>query len=119
MKIITWNIRGSGSVDKCRSIKRLLCRVNPDVVVLQEVKKDVANRKLIGSLWKSRFKQWVLLPAVGKAGGILVIWDVRSVRVIDNLIGDFLVSVLIEDETEKWWFTGVYGPNSYNSRGLF
>ena len=43
----------------------------------------------------------------------------RSVWVIDSLIGEFSVSVLIEDEREKWWFTGVYGPNSYNSRGLF
>ena len=61
----------------------------------------------------------MLLLAVGRVGEILVIWDVRSVRVIDSLIGDFSVSVLIEDEAEKWWFTGVYGPNSHNSRGLF
>ena len=119
MKIIKWNIRGSRSADKRRSIKRLLCRVNPDLVVLQEVKRAVADRQLIGSLWKSRFKEWVLLLGIGKSGGILVIWDVRSVRVIDSLIGDFSVSVLIEDEKEKWWFTGVYGPNSHSSRGLF
>ena len=118
MKIITWNIRGSGSADK-RSIKRLLCRVNPDLVVLQEVKREVADKQLIGSLWKSRFKEWVLLPTIGSAGGILVIWDVRSVRVIESLLGDFSVSVLIEEEEEKWWFTGVYGPSSYSSRGLF
>ena len=73
MKIITWNIRGNGSADKRRSIKRMLCRVNPDLDVLQEVKREAADRQLIGSLLKSRFKEWVLLPAVGRAGGILVI----------------------------------------------
>ena len=56
---------------------------------------------------------------MGRAGEILVIWDVRSVRVIDSLIGEFSVSVLIEDEREKWWFTWVYDPNLYNSKGLF
>ena len=44
-------------MDKRRSIKRLLCKVNPDMVVLQEVKREAANRHLIGSLWKSRFKE--------------------------------------------------------------
>ena len=61
----------------------------------------------------------MLLPTIGRAGGILVIWDVRSVRVVDSLIVDFTVSVQIEDENDKWWFTGVYGPSSYNGRGLF
>ena len=97
----------------------MICRVNPDLVILQEVKREVADRQLIGSLWRSRFKEWVLLPAIGRAGGILVIWDVRTVRVIDCLLGEFSVSVLIEDENEKWWFTGVYGPNSYRGRDLF
>ena len=102
MKIITWNIRGSGSADKLRSIKKLLCRVNLDLLVLQEVKREMADRYLIGSIWKSRFKEWVLLPAVRRAEGILVIWDVITVRVIDSLIGDFSVSIHIEDENEKW-----------------
>ena len=57
MKIISWNIKGSGFADKRRSIKRLLCRVNLDLVVLQEVKREVADRSLIGSIWKSRFKE--------------------------------------------------------------
>ena len=90
-------------MDKRRSIKRLLFRVNLDLVILQEVKREVANRQLIGSLWKSRFKEWLLLPAVGRAGEILVIWDVRTVRVIDSLLGEFSVSILIEDQLENWW----------------
>ena len=49
----------------------------------------------------------------------MVIWDVRSIRVIDSLIGDFTVSIHNKDKNEKWWFTGVYGPSSYNGRGLF
>ena len=57
IKMITWNIRGSGSSDKRRTIKRLIFRVNPDLVVLQEVKRRVADRRLIRSLWKSRFKE--------------------------------------------------------------
>ena len=73
----------------------------------------MADRQLIGSLWKSRFKEWVLLSAIGRVRGILVIWDVRTVQVIDSLLGDFSLSVLIDDDddNDKWWFTGVYGPN--------
>ncbi|PON63803.1 LOW QUALITY PROTEIN: hypothetical protein TorRG33x02_275130 [Trema orientale] len=49
MKILSWNIRGSGSSTK---------------------------RRVVRSFWGSRFKS-VLLPAVGKAGSILILWDVR------------------------------------------
>ena len=59
MKIITWNIRGSGSADKRRSIKRLLCRVNPDLVVLQEVKREVAYETVnLSPRHKHRVRLW-------------------------------------------------------------
>ena len=43
----------------------------------------------------------MLLSEVGRSGVILVMWDVRSVRVIDSLVGDFSVSILIKEELEK------------------
>ena len=37
-QILSWNIRGSGSAIKKRAIKRVICKLNPDLVVLQEVR---------------------------------------------------------------------------------
>ena len=40
MKIFSWNIRGSGSPSKRRAIREVFCKANPDIVVLQETKKE-------------------------------------------------------------------------------
>lgn len=85
MKILSWNIRGSRSPDKRSAIKALIGKETPDLVVLQEVKRESVNRGFIGSIWSSRFKEWILLPA----GGILVIWDSRRLKVSENLVGEF------------------------------
>ena len=63
MKIITWNVRGSGSYRKRRSIKEVICKEDPYLVVLQGVKKENVDRKFVGSVWKSIFKEWILLPS--------------------------------------------------------
>ena len=56
MKIMTWNVRGSGSYKK-RSIKQVIGREDPDIVALQEVKKEYVDRRFIGSVWRLRFKE--------------------------------------------------------------
>ena len=120
MKIFSWNTRGSGSSSKRRAIKKTICKVDPDIVVLQETKREEVNRLLVGSLWRSRFKKWIVLPAVGSAGGILIMWDVRRVKVLDSLLGDFTASILVASEgSNSWWFTGVYGPSKACFRDRF
>ena len=56
MKILSWNIRGSGSSTKRGAIKNAICKINPDLVVLQEVKRDLINHAFVASIWRLRFK---------------------------------------------------------------
>ena len=120
MKILTRNIRGSGSSCKRRAIKKVICKNNPDLVVLQEVKRELIDRAFVASIWTSRFKEWVVLPFIGRSGGIQIIWDVRSVKIKESLVGDFSNSVLVEDKIRgDWWFSGVYGPTKRNFRSDF
>ena len=120
MKILSWNIRDSRSSSKRRAIKETICKVNPDIVVLQEIKREEVSRNLVGSLWRSRFKEWLVLLAVGTAGGILLMWDVRRVNVKDSLLGEFSASILVELEASSgWWFSGVYGPSKACFRDRF
>ena len=61
-----------------------------------------------------------MLSAIGWSGGILVIWDVRSLKIKETLIGDFSVSVLVEEDSRgDWWFSGVYGPTKRKFRNDF
>ena len=72
----------------------------------------------MGSIWRSRFKEF--LPAIGSAGGKLIMWDVRRVTVNDTLVGEFSASVLVEmEDGRSWWFSGIYGPSKVVHRDRF
>ncbi|CAL8998321.1 unnamed protein product, partial [Prunus brigantina] len=71
MKIKSWNVRGLWSKRKRVVVKEQLLRVNPDIVILQETKKEVFDRRLAAGVWGSRFKEWVYAPSRGRSGGIV------------------------------------------------
>ena len=68
--------------------------------MLQEVKRELIDYAFVGSIWRSRFKDWVVLPSIGRSGGIVVLWDVRTVKIKEALVGEFSVSVLVEDKSK-------------------
>lgn len=47
MKVLSWNVQGFGGVEKRRKVKELIGRCDPDLVVLQETKKEVMHRNLV------------------------------------------------------------------------
>lgn len=48
-------------------IKDLLCKVEPNVVLLQETEKEKWDRN----------REWVELPSYGASSRIVIIWDCR------------------------------------------
>ena len=54
---------------KGEPLKKTICKINPDLVVLQEVKREEIDRAFVASIWRSRFKEWVVLPSIGRSGG--------------------------------------------------
>ncbi|RVW93866.1 Transposon TX1 uncharacterized 149 kDa protein [Vitis vinifera] len=120
MKIISWNVRGLGSRNKRRMIKDFLRSENPDVVMIQETKKENCDRRFVGSVWTVRNKDWVALPASGASGGILIIWDSKILSREEVVIGSFSVSVKFSlDGCGPLWISVVYGPNSPSLRKDF
>ena len=73
MKIVSWNTRGLGSRKKRRVVKDFLRLENPNVVMIQERKREVCDRRFVGSVWSVRNKEWVALPDCGASRGILII----------------------------------------------
>ncbi|KAL6334623.1 hypothetical protein AAG906_019476 [Vitis piasezkii] len=63
-KILSWNTRGLGSRKKRRTVRRFLSTQNPDVVMLQETKREIWDRRLVSSIWKGKSLDWVALPAL-------------------------------------------------------
>ncbi|RVW45741.1 hypothetical protein CK203_094977 [Vitis vinifera] len=120
MKIISWNVRGLGSSNKRRVIKDFLRLENPDVVMIQETKKEKCDKRLVGSVWTIRNKDWVILPACGASGGILFIWDSKKLYKEEVVLGSFSISVKFALEgCGPLWISAVYGPNSLSLRKDF
>ena len=73
MEIISWNTRGLGSKKKRRVVKDCLCHENPNVVMLQETKRESCDRRFVGSVCKVKNKEWATFLACGVSGGVTIL----------------------------------------------
>lgn len=51
MKIISWNVRGLGRVEKRKDVNNLVGEKGPSILCLQETKLAVCDEALCASLW--------------------------------------------------------------------
>ena len=72
------------------------------------------------SLGTGKFLGWEAMNAMGSVGGVLLVWDKRSLELIDKEVGSFSISCRFKniDNGFVWAFTGVYGPLSRDGRSL-
>jgi exonuclease III len=62
-KILTWNVRGLNEGKKRLRIKNLLQDWEVDNVCLQETKLFSLSRRLVRSLWRCNYVDWVYLDS--------------------------------------------------------
>jgi hypothetical protein len=64
---------------------------------------------------------WLFVGSNGASGGILLLWDRRSMEKINEALGLFMASCKFccVDTGFEWAFTRVHGPNADNNRSLF
>lgn len=55
------------------------------------------------SVWKVRNKEWVLLPAHGALGGVVIIWDALKFGCLKLILGYFSVTIKL-NSNEGWIF---------------
>jgi exonuclease III len=81
MKIISWNVRGLGGVEKKREVSNLVREKSPIILCLQETKLSVCNYIVCNSLWNDSFVDFSYYPSMGASGGLLTLWDSKEVEV--------------------------------------
>ncbi|RVW37825.1 hypothetical protein CK203_087878 [Vitis vinifera] len=85
---------------KRRTVRRFLSTQNPDVVMLQETKREIWDRRLVSSIWKGKSLDWVALPACGASGGIVILWDSVKFNCSEKVLGSFSVTVKLNSDEE-------------------
>ena len=120
LKILSLNVRGLRSSEKCRKIVHELNYLNCDVLLLQETHVSCKKQTLaFEKLWKG---QCFWSFGTGKSAGVAVLFSPNfSGKIIRFLIDSSgrILSLLIEFCNLKLNVVNVYSPNAPSDRKLF
>ena len=121
LKILSWNIRGANDISKRKIVKALLRSQRLDLFCLQETKIHSMSDGIVRSLGLGRFLEWIAMEPCGIVGGILVVWDKRSLELLDKEVGSLTVSCRFRNVEDGfvWVLFGVYGPLTKEGRTTF
>jgi hypothetical protein len=108
---MVWNVRGLNNPSRRSVVRAVVVELAPSIVCASESKLDSVSPYIVTESFGARYNQFISLPAVGTAGGIVLAWCSQDVRVLATRVDTFSVSVHIEMEGGvAWWLTTVYGP---------
>ena len=110
MILLSLNVRGVGGALKSASMHRLITKVNPDIIFLQEtlVAEDKARlfmHKFVPNCYMC------VVSLVGNSGGLLATWDPNKVTLDPTLCGGGILLSGVTLETQRVInLLNVYGP---------
>lgn len=118
MKVLSFNCKGLASSHKKSSLKRLVERIQPDVIFLQETMGDCASvQKALHSLLPGW--EFLAMDARGRSGGLAMGWHKARCRFI-NSWGCFSclgVDIYSQELNSSFCMINIYGP--YQERVVF
>ncbi|KAF8404148.1 hypothetical protein HHK36_009028 [Tetracentron sinense] len=54
MKIVLWNVRGSGREERRLEVRGLLRKFKPEIIAIQETKLEVMSDRIVSKVWDNR-----------------------------------------------------------------
>lgn len=99
-KIISWNVRGLGALERKAVVKRCRLKWKPSILILQETKLAKYNDVLISEVWGGREVCWEGKEAIGSAGGILFLWDPNCHEKLGVRKEGSSISILFKDKSD-------------------
>ena len=81
--ILIWNVRGLNRKSRRDGVRDMVLSTRPDLVCLQETKKEAISRRMVMSMLGSEFDKFIFLPAQGTRGDILLAWKGTECNVIN------------------------------------
>lgn len=120
MKIISWNVRGLGGLEKRKEVRALIQDNCPLIVCIQETKLHVCDGGFGVVLWGHQSVAFSFRPSIGASGGLLTAWDTSEVEVWSTVSLDY--SLLIHGQfiksNEEFYLFNVYAPCDARERTL-
>ena len=111
MKVVSWNCRGSGGLQKLEVIKRFKSMESASILLLQETKKSAEDSvAAIKSIWPNR--TGIAINAIGASGGPLCWWNTDKFEFLSAIENRNWLFIKFENKEgkEQFWVGNVYGP---------
>jgi exonuclease III len=81
MKIISWNVRGLGGVEKRREVCQLVREKNPSILCIQETKLTVFDGLVRKCIWSDTNVNFSFQLSRGASGWLVTLWNCTEVEV--------------------------------------
>jgi hypothetical protein len=81
-----------------------------DVCFLQETKKASFEDHMIHGVWGHKEVRWVVKEAEGLSGGMLILWNIDSFKLLNNFFGDGFLGITVEREGMVLHLINIYSP---------
>lgn len=91
-EINSWNVNWLGNLLKCKKVKEVISRMDPDIVFSKKRMWIGFYLEVFGDI---SLKTGIFLPSSESLGGLLVVWDIRVTSKMDKLLSSFSMSVLL------------------------
>ncbi|KAK1262730.1 hypothetical protein QJS04_geneDACA000980 [Acorus gramineus] len=117
---LIWNIRGLHDPAKRRALRDMVATHKIQICCIQETKMELVDRPTITELGAGLLDGWSFKGARGAAGGILICWNSSLWRAVEQSVGNFSLSILMEDLQSggRWCCSSIYGPNEDAEREI-
>lgn len=114
-KLLNWNVRGLGDLNKCMVIKNSVLDLNCDLFCFQETKWNDHSIFKVRQVCSAKFKSYITLDAEGSRGGILLAWS-NSYKLLNSYIMSYSVSAILQRGDFIFMISGTYGPQPDNDK---
>ncbi|KAE8689425.1 hypothetical protein F3Y22_tig00110937pilonHSYRG00001 [Hibiscus syriacus] len=113
MKIISWNIRGIRKKEKSRAVATMVRNYKPGILLIQETKLEKCSQAIRRRIGGSILNSWTVVPAVGSAGGLMVLWNDKDFEVTNSHLSSRFIAVFgsFKNSCDKCVIINVYGPS--------
>jgi len=112
MKLLSWNVRGLGSLEKRKEVRSLVKEKRPLILCIKETKLQRCDVDVCLSVWDGQQASFSFRPSLGASGGLLTIWDSAEVEVWSSACFDHVLSIhgRFILANEEFYLFNVYAP---------
>jgi len=118
MRIISFNSRGLGGVEKSRYLRDIIRKKEVDMACIQETKMAIITREKCQSIWGDNNIDWLHNGEENGAAGILSVWNKNNFTLLKSKSGKGYIIIEGEWGENKQLVTivNVYSPCTFSEK---